>query len=208
MSLGGSTVGRSVNCELGCAGTAEISMNDTAVRDLASVPSGEISMDDFYGATALPSTFGQFYEGGYYMGTINAASCSYYLIMAPNATGCACCEFKGNKTNSGIGDEKCNGYQNTYTHMCDSTHPAGNWTRTRTIDGFSDWYLPAICELQQLYNQKSCAPAGEGFAGSVYQSSTPEESTAVCLINFFNGSLCVNCKDNRYRLRATRRIPF
>ena len=42
-----------VNTELGKASTALITMNDADARALAGVPSGQISMSDFYGKSAL-----------------------------------------------------------------------------------------------------------------------------------------------------------
>ncbi len=38
-----------INTELGYAPNAVISLNDTAVRNLAGKPSGQISLSDFYG---------------------------------------------------------------------------------------------------------------------------------------------------------------
>jgi hypothetical protein len=38
-----------INVELGNAGTAQASLNQTSFRELAEVPSGEISLSDFYG---------------------------------------------------------------------------------------------------------------------------------------------------------------
>jgi hypothetical protein len=53
ISLGGtattSGLNQSVNVELGRSGTASINMNESAVRTLAAVPSGAISMSNFYG---------------------------------------------------------------------------------------------------------------------------------------------------------------
>jgi hypothetical protein len=53
ISLGGTAtsggLNQSVNVELGRSGTATINMNDSAVRSLAGVPSGAISMNNFYG---------------------------------------------------------------------------------------------------------------------------------------------------------------
>lgn len=46
MSLGGTTVGRSVNCELGCLGTDAICMDRADVRSLAGVASGAIAMSE------------------------------------------------------------------------------------------------------------------------------------------------------------------
>lgn len=41
-----------INVELGISGTATISLNDTAVRTLAGVASGAISMSNFYGKSS------------------------------------------------------------------------------------------------------------------------------------------------------------
>lgn len=50
ISLAGTTVGQSIEIELGGSGTTTISLNDTAVRTLAGVASGPISMPtDFWG---------------------------------------------------------------------------------------------------------------------------------------------------------------
>jgi hypothetical protein len=49
LSFGGSTVGQSINLELGLSATATASINSTAFRTLAGVPSGQISISNFYG---------------------------------------------------------------------------------------------------------------------------------------------------------------
>lgn len=57
ISLGGSTVGQSINLELGKSATASVSLNETAVRTLAGVASGAIIMPtNFYGKSSSPFT--------------------------------------------------------------------------------------------------------------------------------------------------------
>jgi hypothetical protein len=51
ISLGGSTVGRSVNLEIGRAATATITMNESASRTLARINAGQIAMSDYYSKT-------------------------------------------------------------------------------------------------------------------------------------------------------------
>jgi len=155
----------------------------------------------------LPSTLGESSFGGFYMGTICAAGSCYYLIMAPNATGCAACQWKPTRTDSGVGDEQFDGFGNTYDHLANATHPAGNWTATRSIGGFSDWYLPAICELNQLYTNCGSAPAGEGFELNTYWSST-EASLGFACTQIFGGSIDICFKNSTERVRAIRRVPF
>lgn len=56
ISLGGTTVGQSIEKELGGTGTSQISFNDSNVRTLAGVPTGQISMPtNFYGKNAAPT---------------------------------------------------------------------------------------------------------------------------------------------------------
>jgi hypothetical protein len=52
ISLGGATVGQSINLELGLSGTAQIGMNDAAVRTLLGVSSGAISLSNAYGKSS------------------------------------------------------------------------------------------------------------------------------------------------------------
>lgn len=52
LSLGGATVGQSINLELGQAATATASINATNFRTLAGVASGQISISNFYGKSS------------------------------------------------------------------------------------------------------------------------------------------------------------
>ena len=49
ISIGGTTVGQSVELELGMSGTVLASLNDNNFRTLATVPSGAITLNNFYG---------------------------------------------------------------------------------------------------------------------------------------------------------------
>jgi len=49
ISIGGSTTNRSINLELGRSATATSSLNESALRTLAGVSSGQISLSSFYG---------------------------------------------------------------------------------------------------------------------------------------------------------------
>lgn len=55
ISLGGSTVGQSINLELGVSATALASINSTPFRTLAAVPSGAIALSNFYGKSNIKS---------------------------------------------------------------------------------------------------------------------------------------------------------
>ena len=97
LSFGGATTGQSINLELGVSATATASINSTSFRTLAGVPSGQISVSNFYGKSnsigwiayigdsTYNATFGYIFEsyqqntdslGNTYYGFRNAASSS------------------------------------------------------------------------------------------------------------------------------------
>lgn len=155
-----------------------------------------------------PPELGDSYCGGFYIGTICAASTCYYIIVAPNASGCACCQWKTTRTTTAGTTSLVDGYTTTYGLLNNATHPAGNWTATRTIGGFSDWYLPAKDELAQLYTNKGSAPAGEGFSADAYWSSTELSATVACARFLSNGIQLNYFKTFSSSVRAVRRQPI
>ena len=61
ISIGGSTAGRSINLELGRAAGATSSLGETALRTLAGVASGAISMNNFYGKSNFTVAYNSLY---------------------------------------------------------------------------------------------------------------------------------------------------
>jgi len=159
-----------------------------------------------------PTTLGEAAGGGFYMGTIAAAGTTYYLVVAPNATGCACCQWKTFESQTPGICSTTDGYANTYPTLESSTHPAGNWTATRTIGGFSDWYLPSIDELGVFYNNGGGngsgdpLPSGEDFVSGSYWSST--ENVSTCCFSFANGLKQTSVETVTSGVRAVRRVPI
>lgn len=89
ISLGGSAtsggLNRSVNIELGRSATATINLNEAAVRTLAGVPSGAISLSNFYGKSnrvAISFTFSSSTANA----TRNVTSISGYVAGASDIT--------------------------------------------------------------------------------------------------------------------------
>jgi hypothetical protein len=56
ISIGGPTVGQSINLELGLSATANSSLNQANFRTLAGIPSGAISLSNFWGKSNFTST--------------------------------------------------------------------------------------------------------------------------------------------------------
>ena len=160
------------------------------------------------------ASFGDTACGGIYMGQISAAGQCYALIVAPNATGCAFCQWKTTQTATAGTDSLVDGFANTYGPLDNADHPAGNFCATRTINGFSDWYLPAIDELETFYNNgatgsdESVIGTGEAFVSNSYWSSTEYSADRACNLFFVNGSRDSSLKTNSFRVRAVRREPI
>jgi GLEYA domain len=88
MSLGGSTTTRSVNLELGRTATAQISFNEAAVRSLAGISSGAISMSSFYGKASTITPVGVTTAGAPIFYGFNASTDSWTASGATiSATG-------------------------------------------------------------------------------------------------------------------------
>lgn len=161
------------------------------------------------------SIFGAAACGGFYMGTVDVASTCYALIVAPNSTGCAFCQYKTTESSTSGASSTTDGYYITYEAMQSSSYPAGNWTATRTINGFSDWYLPAIGEISQFYSNGAGngsgdpLPAGEDFSLEDYWSSTEDSNTRGYYFHFGEGASATHGgKDYTENIRAVRRVPF
>lgn len=64
ISIGGSTAGQSINLEVGRSATTTSSLNDSSLRTLAGVASGQISFSNFYGkSNDITSQYGLFAGG-------------------------------------------------------------------------------------------------------------------------------------------------
>lgn len=186
MSLGGTTTGRSVNCELGCSGTAAICMNRSDVRTLAGKASGAIAMSDFYGKSSFnPGPLGSFCCGGYYTGVMCVCETGrcYYLFVSQLSGGQAggCCWGPNDcfaLTGLSSCDQYTDGYCNTYTCLNCSAHPAANFTATRSLNGYTDWYLPSRCEVIEMYRAACCTTAcgSGGFVPSTWYWASSERS--------------------------------
>lgn len=154
--------------------------------------------------------------GGFYMGAITAVGQCYALVISPASSG-----FANNQSwkdvdtlTSGV-DDLFDGYASTYPHLANSTHNAGNFTATRTINGFSDWYLPASEEWSVMYNSGGGGgagdplPAGEDFGTQEYWTSNEVRTCYARTFRAGNGSCGSGVKRFADKdVRAIRREPI
>lgn len=187
-----------VRCEFRGSAPDTLSEYSTCVGITAG---STISLCHYYGAT-YPAR-GTFFCGGYFVGCYGG----YFIVVAPNASGCACCVWGpsyGVCNNTSFDD----GYYNTRSLLYSTTYPAAYYTATRSINGYSDWYLPAINETSIYFAANTYMPTGEEFNTLVeYWSSTEYTSDISYTRRMSTGVASTQRRCRAYIVRAARRIP-
>lgn len=100
-----------------------------------------------------PVPLGTSYQGGFYAGKVTKADGIYAIIVSPKASGesgGATIKYKTiDDTTSGT-QSLVQGLENSNS-MNTSAHPAAWYCNNLSINGYTDWYLPARDELEVLY---------------------------------------------------------
>jgi hypothetical protein len=109
---------------------------------------------------------GEFYEGGYVAGMIKVSGVVYYVIVAPKATGesSTTLQYKNAQTAAPAATQTLNdGLAATAAMVAagnSTEYPAAHFCAGLTINGYSDWYLPARDELELCY--RNLKPTTQG----------------------------------------------
>ena len=112
-----------------------------------------------------PWTIGGFYQGGYYCGNFVDNGVTYKLLAAPSST----------VSGLGWGPSAVSGFQSRIAGPTNSagetalgsSYAAATYCESLTSGGYSDWYLPAVNELQTaITNTNGVAPFASGGAQS------------------------------------------
>jgi len=143
------------------------------------------------GTWPRPLAVGDAYQGGFFAGQISTAGngiADYNLVVAPVSSG-QDSNIKWKTANTG-GDPTSviDGPTNSST-MNSATYPAAEFCESRTIGGFSDWYMPAKNELEVCYYNLKPSTTSNNTAsgtntnavpsrGSNYTSGNPAQSSA------------------------------
>jgi hypothetical protein len=99
---------------------------------------------------------GDAFEGGFFAGYISSTAngvATHGLIIAPSASGYngkATLQLKTSDTSTVGTSSEWNGAANS-ANMNNAIHPAAQYCEGLTIGGYTDWYLPAIYELDIAY---------------------------------------------------------
>lgn len=101
-----------------------------------------------------PPPIGSAYEGGFFAGQISLAGngvASHNLVIAPVSSGeNSSVQWKTSNTSTAGTSSVIDGPTNS-ANMNNASHPAAQFCEGRTIGGFSDWYMPAVNELEVCY---------------------------------------------------------
>lgn len=103
-----------------------------------------------------PTAIGQAFGGGYYAGQIGVSGvATHYLVVGPVASAQnAATSWKNANTATTGADSVINGPQNTADMVADGSstvYPAAHFCNDLVIGGYSDWYMPALNELEVCY---------------------------------------------------------
>ena len=108
-----------------------------------------------------------------------------------------------------------NGQANTNLMAAQTSASSGAWkfANDYSYGGFTDWYLPAIDELNLLFNNRfnvnktlSVIGGADQLRYYSYWSSSEEDSDTGIYTNFANGVSNFTLKDSLYRVRAIRQF--
>jgi hypothetical protein len=143
----------------------------------------------------LPLAIGDAYEGGFFAGQISTAGngiADYNLVVGPLSTAQTSNQWKNATTATSGADSDINGPQNTADMVADgnsTVYPCAHFCNDLSTGGKTDWYMPALNELQVCYvNLKPTTTTNETSSGinpnavparaSYYTSGNPAQTSA------------------------------
>jgi len=200
-----------------------------AIGSVTSTTTGAIASGITMGGTGsgmvissyvAPWEIGGFYQGGYYCGDFVDNGVTYKLLAAPKST----------EISAAWGPESVTGFQSRITGPTNSTglaalgstYQAATYCENLTSGGYSDWYQPAVNELQTAINNTKALTlfaSGAQSWGSYWSSSELDVDYRDGYMNLnrwypfshawfvtSNGTIDKNSKPQSYGVRAFRRV--
>lgn len=134
---------------------------------------------------------GESYAGGFYGGQILISGTVYNLVVAPKTGGEGTYAYRTATAAESVLLTDRTYYGRTTTELyADVDHPAFLWAGGLTLNGFTDWYVPAWYELEIIYrnlkpstNANSTSyganPYANPTATSNYTTTVPGQTTAL-----------------------------
>jgi hypothetical protein len=126
------------------------------------------------------------------------------LVCAPSSQGnyqWGCYGTDIPNTSTAVGTGLSN--TNFITFVCAERPIAASVCADLVLNGYSDWYLPSIGELQLMYSRLHLQGLG-GFGGGWYWSSSQSNPVFAWAMYFVNGNVANGSKDGSFPVRAVR----
>lgn len=130
-------------------------------------------------APFTPPSIGAAFAGGYYAGQISTAGtgvADYYLVIAPKSTGETSNVFKTTNTYDPGATSYINGPANSAS-MNDATHPGAQFCEGLTIGGYTDWYWPAVNELEVCYYNLKPTTGSNDTSSGINPNAVPARAS-------------------------------
>lgn len=149
--------------------------------------------------TQPPPAIGSAYQGGFFAGQISTAGngiADYNIVVGPVASAESTSKkYKNVNTATPGADSVIDGTQNTADIVADgdsTVYPAGHFCNDLVIGGYTDWYMPAMNELEICYfNLKPTTDANQPYGinpnavparASAYTSGNPAQTSAAAFV--------------------------
>jgi len=132
-----------------------------------------------YVPPTVPTTIGEAFGGGYYAGQISTAGngvATHYLIVAPKSSGESTKQWNTTNTDSPGTSSVIDGPTNS-SNMNDANHPAAQFCKGLTIGGYTDWYMPALNELEVLYYNLKPTTNSNNTSSGINTNAVPSRSS-------------------------------
>lgn len=97
------------------------------------------------------ANIGDAYGGGFFAGQLNVSGTKYNLVVAPKASGqSSALNWGAYGQNTGV-TSVIDGPTNTTTLATTWSSPPAQYCKNLSIGAYTDWYMPAVNELEVLY---------------------------------------------------------
>lgn len=157
-------------------------------------------------ASGLPTTIGEEFGGGYYIGDVVVAASTYAIIMA-GAEGEAMAQWSASSNSVAGATSATDGQANTAAMEAIGIagYPAAQHCVNYVTGEHADWYMPAKDELALAWTNRAVLGAMAMQADWYFSSMQSSSSNAWAQL-FSGGTATTVGKLDTYRVRPVRRL--
>lgn len=124
---------------------------------------------------------GDAFEGGFYTGQIGISGvATHYLVVAPVSSGQSTLTWKNAQSATPGADSDIDGPQNTADMVADgnsTVYPCAHFCNDATIGGYTDWYMPALNELEISYYNLKPTTAANNVGSGINPNAVPARAS-------------------------------